>query len=179
MRLSRTDVVPVLAIIGGGAVGVLASASLLLLSPADGAPAPQVVVSPALTVELSTDTRHYVFRSVDEDSNRFVISPDGQWIAYRSHPSGEQIYVRSLSAEGMDEAASFLESLNLERIAKELSGEDPSDLTQIWVEVRPWNDLDASPVRGTEGGVQPAVSPDGRRHPVENIIALTREQASR
>ena len=31
---------------------------------------------------------------------------------------------------------------------------------QLWV--RRWNDLDATPIRGTEGGNQPAISPDGQ-----------------
>ncbi len=38
MRLSRTDLFPVLAIIGGGALGVLTSASLVLSSRSDHVP---------------------------------------------------------------------------------------------------------------------------------------------
>ena len=47
MRLSRTDLLPVMVIIGGGAVGVLASGSLLLSSRAAHvrAPLPFVVQS--------------------------------------------------------------------------------------------------------------------------------------
>ena len=47
MRLSRTDLVPVLAIIGGGAVGVLVSGSLLLSLRSDDVPvADQSVIVP-------------------------------------------------------------------------------------------------------------------------------------
>ena len=47
MRLSRTDVVPVLAILAGGAVGVLTSASLVLSSRSDYVPvADQGVIVP-------------------------------------------------------------------------------------------------------------------------------------
>ena len=47
MRLSRTDLVPVLAIIGGGALGVVASGALVLSSRSDDAPvAVRTVVVP-------------------------------------------------------------------------------------------------------------------------------------
>ena len=45
MRLSRTDLVPVLAIIAGGAFGVIATGSVLLQSSADQVPAPTPVVA--------------------------------------------------------------------------------------------------------------------------------------
>ena len=47
MRFSRTDLIPVLAIIAGGAVGVLVSGSLLLGSSPNNVPTPVVVVAPA------------------------------------------------------------------------------------------------------------------------------------
>ena len=65
MKFSRTDFVPVLAIICGGAVGVFASASLVLSSPADEVPAPDPVVVPSATVELATDGRRYVIQMDD------------------------------------------------------------------------------------------------------------------
>ena len=45
MRLSRTDLVPVLAIVAGGALGASLSFSLLGRSPADDVPAPEPEVS--------------------------------------------------------------------------------------------------------------------------------------
>ena len=54
MRLSRTDLLPVMAIIGGGVVGVLASGSLVLSSRADYAPAPVPVVVPRAAAEPET-----------------------------------------------------------------------------------------------------------------------------
>ena len=46
MRFSRTDLIPVLAIIGGGAVSVLASGVLLLGSSPSNVPTPVPVVAP-------------------------------------------------------------------------------------------------------------------------------------
>ena len=164
-----------LAIIGGGALGVLTSGSILHSSHADNLPA----VAPSVTVELSADGHHYVFRSVDKDRDAVAISPDGQWIAFRSNGSREPMYVRPLSEEGMHEIASFLESVNLDLMAKELSGQDGHVLDQILVEVQRRDHFDASLVHGTEGAVQPAVSPDGRYVAFEtrvwNTIGLTRE----
>ncbi len=51
MRLFRSDLIPVLAIIGGGDVGVLASASQVLRSSPEDVPAPAVVVAPSVTTE--------------------------------------------------------------------------------------------------------------------------------
>jgi len=58
MRLSRTDLVPVLTIIAGGAVGFSLSAgilttSLVLLSRSDDVPAPNPVVAPPATDNLA------------------------------------------------------------------------------------------------------------------------------
>ena len=51
MRLSRTDVVPMLAIVAGGAVGVLTSV-LVLLAGSDYL-SPEPVAAPAATAEAS------------------------------------------------------------------------------------------------------------------------------
>lgn len=37
---------------------------------------------------------------------------------------------------------------------------EQSGVDQLWV--RRWEDLDATPIRGTDGGIQPSVSPDGQ-----------------
>ena len=52
MRLPRTDLVPVLAIIAGGAIGVLGFSTLILLSPSNDVPAPDPVVAPSATAEF-------------------------------------------------------------------------------------------------------------------------------
>ena len=57
MRLSRTDFVPVLAIVASGAVGLATSASLVLLSSSDDVPASHVVVVPSAAAVTSTPTR--------------------------------------------------------------------------------------------------------------------------
>ena len=54
MRLSRTDLVPVLAIVAGGALGASLSFSLLGRSPADDVPAPDPVVAASATIESAT-----------------------------------------------------------------------------------------------------------------------------
>ena len=73
MRLSRTDLVPMLAIIGGGTVCVLTFGSLVLRSASDDVTAPEPVVI---------------------SQNGPSILPDGQWIAYQSDESGEpRIYM--------------------------------------------------------------------------------------
>ncbi len=51
MRLSRSDLFPVLTIVAGGAVGFSLSFSLLLLSRSDDVPAPDPVVVPPVTAE--------------------------------------------------------------------------------------------------------------------------------
>ncbi len=115
MRLSRTDLVPVLAIIAGGAVGLAVSASLVLSTRFEYAAAPVPLDETPVTAELATDGRGYVFRSVDEtpqpvfspDGRSIMywsrdgqpipaLSPDGRWLAYSSDESGrEEVYVRS------------------------------------------------------------------------------------
>ncbi len=50
MRLSRIDLLPLLAIMAGGVLGASLSFSFLALSPS-GVPAPDPVVAPALTLE--------------------------------------------------------------------------------------------------------------------------------
>ncbi len=47
MRLSRTDLLPVLAIVAGGALGFSLSISFLALSPSGDVPAPDPVVAPS------------------------------------------------------------------------------------------------------------------------------------
>ena len=115
MRFSRTDLVPMLAIIGGGAASVLISGSLLLWSPSDDVPAPGHRVAPSMRVPASP-----------------AISPDGQWIAFQSHASGEPwIYVRGLHevtdppevlplvyVDGVRVETSFIESLNPDDIER-------------------------------------------------------------
>ena len=68
MRLAHADVVPLLCILAGGAVGFLASGSLLILSHADDVP---YVVAPPGTAEA---TRIYVVagESLSESSERAV-----------------------------------------------------------------------------------------------------------
>ncbi len=126
MWLSRTDVVPVLAIVAGGVVGVLLTLSpLVLMSPADDVSVPvQPTWSPAddvsrparpVTARLvptwSPDGQWVVFRSTDGrlhwdrstggEPQPLRISPDGQWIVYRSALSvgGELTYVRMIDGQ--------------------------------------------------------------------------------
>ena len=66
MRPSRTELVPVLAIIGGGAVGVLASASLLLSR------APDAVAEGVLWSAVLVDGRTIEYR-FDENSSRIEL----------------------------------------------------------------------------------------------------------
>ena len=56
MRLSRTDLLPVLTIMAGGVVGALLTFSpLVLWSPADDGPGPDSVVAPSVTPEARAD----------------------------------------------------------------------------------------------------------------------------
>ncbi len=53
MKLSRTDLVPLLAIVAGGVVGASLSFSFLGQSPADDVPSPDAVVVSSVTPELA------------------------------------------------------------------------------------------------------------------------------
>ncbi len=56
MRLSRTDLLPVLTIMAGGVIGASLSLSpLVLWSPADDGPGPDSVVAPSMTTEARAD----------------------------------------------------------------------------------------------------------------------------
>ena len=113
MRRSRIDVFPLLVIMAGGVVGALLTISpLLLFGPIEDALAPVPVVSPpekAPVVVRPVRGRAVPVWSpkgtsiVYEDANGnvyradsggavpeiFQISPDGQWIVYRSTRSAE------------------------------------------------------------------------------------------
>ena len=128
MRLSRTDVVPMLTIVAGGVVGVLLTFSpLVLRSPADDVPAavpaaPSKEVSrPARPVTArfeptsatwSSDGQRVIFWSSNDGDGRLYgvpagggepqpvqISPDGQWIVYQTDESGKLTYVRMVDGK--------------------------------------------------------------------------------
>ena len=91
MCLSRRDLVPVLTIIAGGAVGALLTFSpLVLWSPDGDVPALDPVVAPSVTVEPVT-------RVVEmEGMGVPALSPDGRWLAYVSDETGSsEVYVRA------------------------------------------------------------------------------------
>ncbi len=80
MRLSRPDLVPVLAIIGGGAVGVLVSGSLVLGSSPDDVPAPVAVVAPPVSVGSENDVRPPTSEQIpvwSSDGSRVMFTRDG------------------------------------------------------------------------------------------------------
>ena len=84
MWLYRTDVLPMLAIVGGGAIGASLTFGLLL-APNDPVRAP--------VQATSTPTAVRPARSPNAPP-RAMWSPDGQWIVYQSDGSGEsQVYV--------------------------------------------------------------------------------------
>ena len=58
MRLSRKDLVPVLAIVAGGVIGFSLSLNFLLLSRSDDVPVADPVVAPSVTAELAVQVRH-------------------------------------------------------------------------------------------------------------------------
>ncbi len=92
MRLSRTDLVPVLAIIAGGAVGVLVSGSLVLGSSPNNVPTPVVVVAPPVTVESENDVRPPTSEQILVTGRvraAPVWSPDGIRVAFTRDGSRE------------------------------------------------------------------------------------------
>ena len=93
MWLSRRDLVPVLTIMAGGAVGALLTFSPLVLWSPDGdvlAPAPDPVVALSVVVESAT---RVVFEA--EGIEVPTLSPDGRWLAYVSDETGSnEVYVR-------------------------------------------------------------------------------------
>ncbi len=119
MRLPRTDLVPVLAIIAGGAIGALLSVSFLLLAAPDDVPSPSATVvcgehgatDPLHQRRECAEARYLAARDNDDwleeaqrrlerdrmvwrrenqaDRRVFMISPNAQWIAYQSDASGE------------------------------------------------------------------------------------------
>jgi hypothetical protein len=92
MCLSRRDLVPVLTIITGGAVGALLTFNPLVpWSPDGDVPALDPVVAPSETAEPMT-------RGVLESDAIGVptLSPDGRWLAYVSDETGSnEVYVRA------------------------------------------------------------------------------------
>jgi hypothetical protein len=122
MKLSRTDVVPVLTIVAGGVVGVLLTFSpLVLWSPAEDVPAPVPAWSPSKEVSRparpvtgrfaptwSSDGQTIVFRSSNDGRAYWVsagggepqpvqISPDGEWVEYQPDESGKLTYLSGKS----------------------------------------------------------------------------------
>lgn len=92
MWLSRKDLVPVLTIMAGGAVGALLTFSPLVLWSPDGEVlAPDPVVALSVVVESAT---RVVFAA--EGIGVPAVSPDGRWLAYVSDETGSnQVYVRA------------------------------------------------------------------------------------
>ncbi len=128
MRLPRTDLVPVLTIIAGGAIGALLTFSPLLLfgpsnnvpasvqpvrSPAKAAPAaprPVPVWSPSGASVVFEDGNGNVYRvrSGGGEPEPVAVSPDGEWIAYQAQPL---IYV-----DGVRIGTSLPESLDSDEV---------------------------------------------------------------
>ncbi len=92
MWLSRRDLVPVLTIMAGGAVGALLTFSpMVLWSPDGDVPAPDPVVALSLVVESAT---RVVFEA--EGIEIPALSPNGRWLAYVSDVTGSnEVYVRA------------------------------------------------------------------------------------
>ena len=95
MRLSRADLVPMMAIIGGAAFGVLTFGSFLLLwSPSDDVPAPDPVAGHFTTVEAATGV---VFTGDRVQYDPVQISPDGRWVVSPSDAGAEpRVYRRTV-----------------------------------------------------------------------------------
>ena len=114
MRLSRTDVFPMLVILAGGSLGALLTFSpLLLFGPSNNVPAlAQPAWAPTVTVPAplrpvtgravpvwspdgtsvvfeSTNGRVYRVNAGGGEPEPVQVSPDGQWIAYQSEARGE------------------------------------------------------------------------------------------
>ena len=88
------------------------------------------------------------------------------WALFSSEPTPPQSIERFASPFGNADlpGPSGTNAFNLSPDGSQLVYRGASDGgvgTQLWV--RRWNDLDPFPVRGTQGGGQPAVSPDGER----------------
>ncbi len=101
MRLSRTEFVPLLGIIAGGAIGVFTLGSFVLLLRSDEVPAPERPVSvrtvparpapdrqPRVFDECADDRVYRLLGSVDEDRDAVQISPDAQSTIVVQCPDG-------------------------------------------------------------------------------------------
>ena len=127
MRLPRTDLVPVLAIVAGGAIGASLSFGFLLLSPSHDVPAASATVCAGIGAAdplhqrvACAEARYLAARENDDwleeaqrrlerdrmvwrrenqaDLRVLMISPNAQWIAYQSDESGEpRIYLRDVN----------------------------------------------------------------------------------
>ena len=143
MGLSRTDLVPVLAIICGGAVGVLTSASLLLSSLPDYVSAyASAPVRPAASPDQTSNVflSHRDVRVLTSEVERFrpVLSPDGQRLAYRfqvAASSEPHVIVRSVPGT-TDRQSGFpliyVDGVRMDAISF-LEGLNPDDIESIEV----------------------------------------------
>lgn len=102
MRLSRTDLVPMMAIIGGAAFGMLAFGSFLVLwSPFDDMPAPDPVAVHFTVVDVATGV---VLNGTGFSTKRDRVqydptkpSPNGRWVVSPSDAGAEpRVYRRAV-----------------------------------------------------------------------------------
>ncbi len=152
MRLSRTDLVPMLAIIGGGAFAVLTFGSLLLLRSApEIVPAPDPVVAPSATLELPLDRLEEALRRLEGD--RGLFSTDVEKAAARAADLGREQFDIELSmgriqyrrAAGLSASGNLLferktamhdEIADLEQEIQRLTDQAREDQSEAWDRLR-------------------------------------------
>ncbi len=112
MRLSRADLIPLLVITGGGAVGVVSTSALVLMTASVqvSVPAPSMsegvhrVSVPAPSMSEGVDRVYVPVRPVFEP-DRPVWSPDGTRVAYRVPSGRERFRFEAVSEPGSPGAA--------------------------------------------------------------------------
>lgn len=123
MKPSRSDIIPVLAVMAGGSFGALAVGALLLGSPDVDVRTPTVIVAPDVGVrsEVHVIGRPHQVREVRISRDAIAVSADRQWTALRIDENSTE--VSSIEVESRPQI--YVDGVRVETMTVEqLDGDD-------------------------------------------------------